>query len=943
MTQPIRFEPAAVPPGTFHVASLRGEEAVSRPYRFELDLVSSDPDLPLDDLLGSAAVLWLGERRIEGIVAEIDQGDAAEGGFRYRALVTPRLWLASLDVRSRMFQGLSVPDMALAALAEVKVRAELRLSRAYGVRSHAVQYRESTLDFVSRLLAAEGIAYHFEQGEGGERVVLTDDNGGFHDRAAASLGAGGGGAVALLSLGSRRRVAPRAVLLHNDSLDPDAPIEAQATVDERGVGLRVEHAGDLTTPERAAAAADVAAGALRAESTRYSGLTRRPVHAGQVLDVSGHFRRDMNRAYLVVEARHTFDGGEPQSVFEAVSADVPYRTRPLPKPRVDGFVEARVDAPPDGGAAGAGGGCRVRLPFDLGAPGEGRGSPSVSQMAPGGGLHFPMKGGTPVMVGFVEGDPDRPVIAGAAQGGPGGARRARPGRVLFETSAPGGAPARSRNTRMDGALPEERPLAAGDPPAENVTQGTDNFGSESQGGTEFVRFAVPQGGGKWSYLRYGDVPSKGVSSPEGEDTFSETVLDGDFTSKHIDGDGNTDEDNGFTFKLTDLDDEHIYGMHKRSGNSPGSSSHFASAQSQGVFDYTDDNRTVITQGDHQTITAGHRTDVILGDYRIVIPKRTQGVYDADEYYIRFFPEGNSFRKTEVSHVKSNSVLYGDSETLMMGFQGDMTLGTDVSTFVGLGIEATLGFDLEFDFGYKMSFGLGHTWTKAVGKNISSAATQSIEASNKIAIQIPKSGGFVKDRWLAMASTGLAAGIGLTLAEGLTEFGTVPNTAARAGVFTAAGVAFIAAVVLGYYTKQEEPTEEDPSILLTKEKIELSIGTSSIRLTKDEILLETGEQDSIITLKKDELALASGEMQLMLHAGQKQVNILAAGGLVGITANNLFVDGNGQFQQNLNVIKNIAINGTALQVGTPPAAAKKPPLKRAAKTPAPVTPPETTDG
>ena len=112
-------------------------------------------------------MLWLGERRIEGIVAEIEQGDRTPDGFSYRALLAPRLFLASLDVRSRMFRGLSVPDMAQAALAEMKVEVELRLTRPYAAESHAVQYRESTLDFVSRLLAAAGIAYHFEAGEAG--------------------------------------------------------------------------------------------------------------------------------------------------------------------------------------------------------------------------------------------------------------------------------------------------------------------------------------------------------------------------------------------------------------------------------------------------------------------------------------------------------------------------------------------------------------------------------------------------------------------------------------------------------------------------------------------------------------------------------------------------------------------------------------------------------
>jgi hypothetical protein len=139
---------------------------------------------------GRAAHLRFGrseddERWVHGIIRRMEaRGASAERGgekrHAYRVWLAPALWLLGRTKDSRIFQDESVPEIVRAVLREGGVRTRFRLFWTYPPRSYCVQYQESDLDFVERILAEEGILHFFDQPSSeaeAEILVLTDDSG----------------------------------------------------------------------------------------------------------------------------------------------------------------------------------------------------------------------------------------------------------------------------------------------------------------------------------------------------------------------------------------------------------------------------------------------------------------------------------------------------------------------------------------------------------------------------------------------------------------------------------------------------------------------------------------------------------------------------------------------------------------------------------------------
>ena len=167
-----------VAPEILQAHRIRGEEQLSASYRYELDCLSADMHLELKDYLGQPVEVALrlvdgGERLLCGVVTRAEQ-KGADGGFaHYRLIIEPALATLALRRNSRAFQDLSVPQIVAAILDEHRAanpviarsfqhRAELATS--YPLRPYTLQYRESDLAFIERLLAEEGISYRYVHG-----------------------------------------------------------------------------------------------------------------------------------------------------------------------------------------------------------------------------------------------------------------------------------------------------------------------------------------------------------------------------------------------------------------------------------------------------------------------------------------------------------------------------------------------------------------------------------------------------------------------------------------------------------------------------------------------------------------------------------------------------------------------------------------------------------
>lgn len=166
-------------PDALLLVKLTGDEGLNRPYRYELELVCPlGTAMAFEDLLGQelTARLELGanQRYFSGVVQELEETDRDRAFTYYRAVVVPLLALLGLRVQSRIFQDLSVPEILKKVLDVPKLKVKYQLTGQYPTRPYTVQYDETDLDFVQRLMQQEGITYYFEHAADGHTLVVTD-------------------------------------------------------------------------------------------------------------------------------------------------------------------------------------------------------------------------------------------------------------------------------------------------------------------------------------------------------------------------------------------------------------------------------------------------------------------------------------------------------------------------------------------------------------------------------------------------------------------------------------------------------------------------------------------------------------------------------------------------------------------------------------------------
>src|SRR5882757_8886490 len=158
-------------------------EELGRMSIMDLDLLSPDENLALDDLLGHGFAVELqldGDkpRFFHGIVAECSQTGRLGRYVRYSAKVVPWLWFLTRTSDCRIFQQKSVPDIIKSVFREHGTSDfEDSLSGSYSPRDYCVQYMETDFDFVSRLMEEEGIYYSFKHEQDKDTLVLCDSAG----------------------------------------------------------------------------------------------------------------------------------------------------------------------------------------------------------------------------------------------------------------------------------------------------------------------------------------------------------------------------------------------------------------------------------------------------------------------------------------------------------------------------------------------------------------------------------------------------------------------------------------------------------------------------------------------------------------------------------------------------------------------------------------------
>lgn len=454
----------AVPDGTLVVASFQGVDRLSAPFHFELELKSSKTDLDGEAIL--AADCWLGIQqptmlatsgksgvhllRIHGVLANFEQYGRDDDGVCYKASLVPRLWRLSLSTQSRIFQDQSVVDIVEQVLKEHGFEPEdfcwRTNARAYPKREYVVQYRESDLAFINRLLEHDGIFYFFEHHDKRTTVVFGDQpescNKIAGDNPFKYRTQVGGNRVSdaqveesVFELTLRHQPVTKNVVLGDFNYrSPAAPMYPTTSVSSQAAfGRQYDYGDHFKNEDEGKAIASVRAEEITCHKRRFRGVSdARGFRAGGVFSLRDHYRNDVNCDHLLIEVSHQgaqgFATGDLDALatatyvndFVTIPADVVFRPqRTTPKPVIPGSLTAKIDAAKDGKYAELDdqGRYRVKFPFDHSDKKDGSASRLVRMAQPYGGdqmgMHFPLHKGTEVLITHVNGDPDRPVIAAA--------------------------------------------------------------------------------------------------------------------------------------------------------------------------------------------------------------------------------------------------------------------------------------------------------------------------------------------------------------------------------------------------------------------------------------------------------------------------------------------------------------------------------------------------
>jgi type VI secretion system secreted protein VgrG len=429
---------------------LTGYEGISRLFSYELNLLAYDNDsIVFSDIVGQNVTITLSSpsgtpRYINGYVSRFTQGETDSRYFtHYRAQVVPWLWFLTRQADCRIYQNLAVNDIISQVFNLFSFNDfRLSLTNTYPQLEYCVQYRETSFNFVSRLMEEFGIFYYFDHStEGKHTMVLGDQSSTLPacPSSPISYSTQVGGLAdpeAITSWGVRQevRTGMYTVTDYNFTTPSTSLLSSDPTVVDLSASTPLElfdYPGLHTTKDLGDT---VAKTRMQEEEAGYMVVSAqgncRGVMSGYSFELTNHYRSDQNANYVVTEVRHSATEGQAYTTADAqggedysntltcIPASVAYRPeRVTPKPFVQGPQPALVV-----GKAGEeiwvdqyG---RVIVQFYWDRIGQQNENSScwirTSQPWAGGnwGAMWIPRIGQEVLVSFLEGDPDRPVITG---------------------------------------------------------------------------------------------------------------------------------------------------------------------------------------------------------------------------------------------------------------------------------------------------------------------------------------------------------------------------------------------------------------------------------------------------------------------------------------------------------------------------------------------------
>ncbi|MHC4742285.1 MAG: type VI secretion system Vgr family protein [Planctomycetota bacterium] len=434
------------------LAAMSGSEQLGRPFEFQLELVSEDPQIKFEDIIGQNVTVRLelsknATRYFNGYVSSFTQTPGRGGYAEYKATVVPWLWFLTRTSDCRIFQDKTVPDIIKQIFRDRGFSDfEDSLTGSYRKWKYCVQYRETDFNFISRLMEQEGIYYFFKHEDGKHTLVLADSPSAHQpfeeyeeieyrppDTAVSSD-------EVILTWIVSKNVLPGMYSLGDfdfTNTKKDLNTRAKVTRDHAGADYQMyDYPGEY---------------AEHADGEKYSRTRIEELHSeymvakaesdsrgictGCTFTLTEYPRDDQNIKYLITSASYDIALGEFESQgsdasesvyscsFTAIDAAEPFRAaRTTPKPSIPGPQTAIVVGP-SGDEIYTDKYGRVKVLFHWDRYGKADENSScwirVAQVWAGknwGAMYIP-RIGQEVIVEFIEGDPDRPIITGRVYNG----------------------------------------------------------------------------------------------------------------------------------------------------------------------------------------------------------------------------------------------------------------------------------------------------------------------------------------------------------------------------------------------------------------------------------------------------------------------------------------------------------------------------------------------
>lgn len=429
----------------FKVVEFRVVERISEPFAGQFQLASEE-EIQFDDMVGKTGLLRIEsgdcDRCLHGIVLSFGQNGTNGRFFLYEAELVPQIQLLDLERDCRIFQNKSVPDIVKEILQDSGMTGDtfdFRLQGNYVQREYCVQYRESDLQFISRLLEEEGIFYFFEHSAEKHLMTFGDGTVNYQPIAGdARVIFNPGGAMvaeeeAVISFRLARQIRSGKYTLRDYNFEKPSLDLTVDHVDKENEKREVyDYPGEYTTTDEGKRLAQVRMqqAVLFKEQAQGRSVVPRFV-PGFTFALENHAVDGFNKDYLLIEAVHA--GAQPQvlaekstssegtryeNAFTAIPSTVTLRPEiKTPKPVVEG-VQTAIVTGPSGEEIYTDKHGRVKVQFHWDRRGKHDDKSScwmrVSQVwaGAGWGAMFIPRIGQEVIVDFVEGDPDRPIITG---------------------------------------------------------------------------------------------------------------------------------------------------------------------------------------------------------------------------------------------------------------------------------------------------------------------------------------------------------------------------------------------------------------------------------------------------------------------------------------------------------------------------------------------------